>query len=310
MVGPGRAGAWLATVLLAAAPAQACQWVRRAEVPVRVIEGFPIVPAEIGGMPVSMLLDTGAQGHLVLPEAASSLGLRGVPGRTVRVFGTGGARDVAAVMLQGLALGGAAVPALMTPVIALPGVPRTAPALAGILGAPLLAAYDLDLDVPGGRIGLYDGRDCGATPPPIGPRMTILALDVTPEGEAFLPVRVNGENLLALLDTGARATLITERAARRLGLGAPISANTARGVDGEALPLQHVRAREMQVGNDLRLDVPISIAPLQLGRGDMLLGLDYLGQRRVWVSYATGRVAIALPDGLPGAAPSPAPSGR
>ncbi len=307
MVGPGWADAWLAALLLASAPAQACQWTRRAEVPVRVIEGFPIVPAEIGGMPVSMLLDTGAQGHLVLPEAAGSLGLRGVPGLTVRVFGTGGARNAPTVMLRGLTLGGAAVPALTTPVIALPGVPRTAPALAGILGAPLLAAYDLDLDVPGGRIGLYDGRDCSATPPPIGPRMTILALDVTPEGEAFLPVRVNGQSLLALLDTGARATLITEGASRRLGLvGAPISANTARGVDGEALPLQHVRAREMRVGDDLRLDVPISIAPLQLGRGDMLLGLDYLGQRRVWVSYATGRVAIALP----GAAPSPAPSSR
>ncbi len=269
---------------------------RRAEVPVRIVEGFPIVTASIGGRPVSLLLDTGAQGHLILPDAAAALGLSLIPGVRAPIIGTGGAREAPVVMLAGLQLGGAALPALPTPVSTLPVVPRMTPMLAGLLGAPLLDAYDLDLDVQAGRMGLYEAGGCGAAVPVLGPRMTVLPLAITPEREAFLSVRVNGEALVALLDTGSRATLLTEQAARRLGLRAPISANTASGVDGERLPLEHVRVREMAVGEDVRRDVPVSIAPLQLGRGDMLLGLDYLGLRRVWVSYATALLAIAVPS--------------
>ena len=129
--------------------------------------------------------------------------------------------------------------------------------------------------------------------------MTVLPLVVTPEREALLSVRINGQTLVALLDTGSRATLLTEQAARRLGLHAPISANTSRGVDGERLPLGHVRVREMAVGEDVRRDVPVSIAPLQLGRGDMLLGLDYLRQRRVWISYRHGAAGDRRCPALP-----------
>lgn len=279
---------------------------RRAEVPVRVRDGFPLVPATVGATPVTLLLDTGAQGMLVTPEAAAALGLPPDPGVTTRMFGTGGFRDVPNVVLQNLRLGGALVPAHSTPVAALPGVPTTEPPLAGLLGAPLLAAYDLDLDVPGGRMTLYESNGCGATPPPIPGPVTTLPLEVTPAGEAFLPVRINGETLLALLDTGSRATLLTTDAARRLGLAGPVSANTARGVDNAAMPLSHHRVREMRVGEDVVPNAPVSVAPLQLGRGDMLLGLDYLGRRRVWVSYRTGRVVIGLrPDAPASPAPSP-----
>ena len=285
----------LALALLAAAPAQAaCVFEKRAEAPLRLRDGYPLVPATIGGTPVTFLLDTGAQGMLITPEAAALLGLPPDPGVTTRMFGTGGARDVGNVILQGLRIGGAAAPSRSVPVASLPGAPVTEPPLAGLLGAPLLAAYDLDLDVPGGRMALYDAAGCGAAMPPVPQPATVLPLEVSPEGEAFVPVEINGQSLLALLDTGSRATLLTEQAARRLGLGGPVSANTARGVDGEALPLRHHRVREMRVGADVVMDAPVSVAPLQLGRGDMLLGLDYLGQRRVWISYASGRVVIGL----------------
>jgi hypothetical protein len=150
--------------------------------------------------------------------------------------------------------------------------------------------------VRAGRIGLYDAGACGSATPALGPRMTVVPLVITPAREALLSVRVNGQELVALLDTGSRATLLTQEAGRRLGLKAPVSANTARGVDGERLPLEHVHVRELAVGGDVRRNVPVSIAPLQLGRAEMLLGLDYMVHRRVWISYVTGQLAIALPD--------------
>lgn len=263
------------------APAAACRRVRVADLPLRLIEGYPIVPASIAGQPVSLLLDTGAQGMLVTPAIAAALALP-LHGMT-RIYGTGGSQEARVVQLPGLRLGGAAMPDQLAPVAPLPLALTINPPLAGLLGGSLLAHFDLELDVPAGRAALWSSEDCPA-PPLAG---TTLPIEVSRGGEPFVPVRVNGQTLLALLDTGSRATLLSQGAARRLGLSAPVSANTAPGVDGQLLSLEHVRVR-LSLGDEPPEDTPISIAPLQLERGDMLLGLDQLGRRPVWLAYGSG----------------------
>lgn len=263
---------------------------RRAEVPVRVRDGFAFVPASIGGASITLLLDTGAQGMLLTPGSVERLHLPVDPQAGTRLLGTGGVRIVPNVFLSGLRLGGLALPDSSVPVAALPGVPQTEPPLAGLLGGQFLLTYDLDLDVPHGRMALYDALGC-ATPPFPMP-YSVLPLSASPEGDVFVTVQVNGVSLLALVDTGSRASIITEQAAERLGLGGTGSANLARGVDGSTLPIRHVRAATLQVGMEVTANAPLSVSPLLLGRGDMLLGFDYLGRRRVWMSYRSGRVVI------------------
>ena len=244
-----------------------------------------MVPGTIGGVPFTFLLDTGAPGMLLMPRIAEALKLP--PGPVAQVLGTGGARQTAQVLLSGVAVGGAPVPSGPAPVTDLPGVPRTEPPLAGIIGATLAVAYDLDLDVPGGRLALHE-RQCPSPPLP----GDALPLVMTPEDGPLVQVEVNGQPLLAVIDTGSRATLLSQRAATRLGLSGPISANTARGVDGERLSLQHVTVRTLKLGSEVITDAPVSITPLQTDRADVLLGLDVLGRRRVWLSYGSGRVVI------------------
>ena len=77
-----------------------------------------------------------------------------------------------------------------------------------------------------------------------------------------------------------------------MGLGGTASANVARGVDGAAMPIRHLRIGTLQVGTNVLANAPVSVSPLQLGRGDMLLGLDYLRRRRVWISYRDGVVIM------------------
>ena len=267
-----------------------CARQRRAELPVQLRDGFAFVPASIGDAPVTLLLDTGAQGMLLTPGIVAALRLRVDPHAGTRMLGTGGVRDAPNVMLRGLRVGGIPLAGGSVPVAVLPGVPQTEPPLAGLLGGQFLGTYDLDLDVPHGRMALYDARDCLL--PPFSLPYSTLPLLFSPEGDAFVTVQVNGESLLALVDTGSRATIITERAAARLGLSGPGSANFARGVDGSTLPIRHLRVRTLQVGADVASDAPVSVSPLLLGRGDMLLGLDYLGRHRVWISYHTGRILI------------------
>ena len=261
----------------------------RADVALTVSEGFPFVPATIGGTPVTMLLDTGSDGMLVTPEAAALLRLPPDGTRTTRLFGTGGDRDAPNVVLAGVRVGGARLAPISAPVLALPLLPPADPPFAGLLGAPMLAEYDLDLDVPRGRMTLL-GPGC---PAPNLPGAAEVAL-VIRDREVLVPIQVNGVRLLALFDTGSRATIVTEAAAARAGLDrAPPSANTARGVDGTPLRIQHVRARTVQVAGPAMTDVPVSVAPLRLGRADMVLGLDIVGRQRVFVSFRTGRLVLA-----------------
>ena len=263
---------------------------KQGELPVQLRDGFAFVPASIGGVPVMLLLDTGAQGMLLTPDIVEAFRLPVDPRGGTRMLGTGGVRNAPNVMLRGLKVGGVPMADGSVPVAALPGVPQTEPPLAGLLGSQFLETYDLDLDVPHGRMALYGASGCAAPPFPLP--HSILPLNVSPEGDVFVTVQVNGEDLMALVDTGSRASILTEQAAQRLGLGGPGSANLARGVDGSTLPIRHLRVRRLQVGTEVIADAPISVSPLQLGRSDMLLGLDYLGRHRVWISYRTGRILI------------------
>lgn len=277
--------ALLAAPLLAAvAPARAdCE--RVAEMPIHLVEGYPLVPASIAGQDLTLLLDTGAQGMLIEPSVAASLRLplRGV----TRIFGTGGSQDARLVLLPGLRLGGAAMPATVAPVAPLPIDPRGAPApLAGLLGASLLSRFDVEIDVPHGRVALFLPDAC---PPPPG---LTLPLELSSAGEAYVPVRVNGQRLLAEIDTGSRASLLSLDAARRLGLDMPSSANTAAGVDGSRLPVGHVRVRFALGDAPEQADTPVSIAPIQIGPADMLLGLDQVGRQRVWLAYSRRQVSF------------------
>ena len=271
-------GVFLTTPAMAA-----CERTRIADLPLRLIESYPIVPAIIAGRPVSLLLDTGAQGMLITPAIAEALQLP-LAGMT-RIFGTGGSQDVRVVRLPGLRLGGAAMPEQLSPVAPLPLVLAMDPPLAGLLGASLLSRFDLELDVASARVTLWSQSGC---PPPPGPT---LRLEVSRAGEAFLPVQVNGLPLLAQLDTGSRSTILTAQSARRLGLGAPISANTAAGIDGERLPAGHATVR-LALGDLPAADTPITIAPIRLERGDLLLGLDVLARYRVFIAYAQGILVL------------------
>lgn len=266
-----------APAFLACAPAPA------ADMPLRLIDNFPIVPGSLAGRPVSWLVDTGAQGMLIVPALAEALALPS-SGMT-RVDGTGGSTIARVVRLPGLRLGGVAMPDQVAPVIALPGTLAADPPLAGLLGASLLSLFDLEFDLPAGRMALWP-QGCPA------PRGLSLAIELSPAREVLVPVRVNGQPLLALLDTGSRATILSAAAARRLRLDAPVSANTAAGVDGARLPIGHTRM-QLAFGDEPPADTPVSIAPLQLDRGDLLLGLDQLGRRRFWIRYAAGVVVFA-----------------
>ena len=213
------------------------------------------------------------------------------------LIGTGGSIRVGTGRLGGVRRGAASLPAQTVPSTPLPAATQSD----GLLGAPLALRYDIDLDLIGGTIGLYHARDC-AQAPLLPPPFTTVPLTAIATHALLVPVLVNGVRLSAILDSGSRATLLTPGAANRAGVSVLGGTGSAPGLDGHAVRARSARVTTLVVGYDQERGMQVGVAPIDLGGADMLLGLDWLRQRHVWVSVATKRLSIALRYDWPQAA--------
>lgn len=261
--------------------AESCE--TRALLGLRIADGFPVVLAEIGSVLVSVIVDTGSEGNLLTAEAARRLDLpRGM--QTV-IRGTGGDRVVETAVVKDWRLGRLTLPEETDPLQDVPGLPAVRPPVAGLIGLQALAAFDVDLDFVSGQMALADP----CTP---APRMI---LPIGPDGS--VPVQINGIILRGLLDTGSRGTLLTLEAARRLGLNAPIAASTARGIDGNSRPLRYVTLDRLSIGPDTETQMKASVSDFSFGAIEVLIGMDFLQHRRVWIAAGHTQLGFLPPAG-------------
>jgi predicted aspartyl protease len=118
-----------------------------------------------------------------------------------------------------------------------------------------------------------------------------------------LAASVDGHPFRAILDTGASMSLITRPNALRAGVTVQMleqdSAVPSHGLGTEAVMMRRHIFGEVQIGSERLKQTAMLVGGTLLGGGDMLLGLDYLGSRRVWLSYAMRQLFIA--DPTPGA---------
>jgi predicted aspartyl protease len=168
------------------------------------------------------------------------------------------------------------------------------PGVGGLIGGDLLSDYDVELDVSERQVRLWKASACRADQLPwSGPRATLSA-HVTLGNRLVVPVAINGQPVDALLDTGSSISLLSTGAAR--GLGArPTSADpvtSIHGVDGGSAIVRFHRFASMDVGRDHVANPLIAVGETQFVSPEMLLGLDYLKGRKIWISYQTQQVVM------------------
>jgi len=275
-------------------------------IPVGLAQGIPIALVSINGHPASMVLDSGAERSLVSIAAVSRLGLRLDHTRISMTRGIGGGAANFDVRLDGLQLGRLAVPVRSAAMAALQVAPDAGPPPDGLLGGDVLSEFEIDLDLPHRRVTFYRGRLCPGEGPPWPGEAVALPAARSALDRLFIPVTLDGHAMRALLDTGASGSLVDTGAAAAAGL--PIAASpadpeaTLSGANSSPISARLHRFATLQVGPTtvrgpwlvaMRLPIP----PGEPGyNGDLVLGSDYFLTRRVWLSYATGRIFIAQPD--------------
>ncbi len=285
---------WLA----AACPVFACQVDQRAEVPLDVAAGSILVPVVVEGRPAGFVLDTGAERTMVSETAAGQLGLARDEWVATTMHGVGGDVRRRNAVPRSMALGG--VPLRRRTVagdlsLTVADLPAeiAGRSIAGLLGADLLASFDLDIDVPNRTLRLFTVRDCrGDFIPWPQPHGVIPAVQPVRD-VLLLPVTLDGTVLRAQLDTGSATTLILAPGIARLSLPPDPAGPAVRGVGRDSLGTTLHRFGRMQVGPVVETDRTLPLArAFGLRVVDMLLGADWLQARRVWVSYATSQVFV------------------
>ena len=278
---------------------------RKAELPLQVRTGVPIVGASVNGQPMLMLVDTGVDSTVLAVAAAQRAGLARDPRGDIGLAGVSGILPMAGARARRVQIGEAVLedwPVAVGPIVlpALDGQP-----LDGLLGTSVLSEFDVDLDLPNERMTLYRARPCPAARPPWREAYRQVA-QVTTDGSdtrrLLMPLRLNGVRFTALLDTGTSFTTVSRRVAEAAGVteGDLVRAQTlvsASGAPG-GFRTRIQRFGELRVGDDVRHGPVVLVGDLP-GTFDALLGGDYLATRRVWLSFATGQVFVSEGLGQP-----------
>jgi len=126
-------------------------------VALKMTRGAPItVEARLNGVPVTLIVDTGADRTVISPEVIERAGLGNQGGSPVQVVGVTGTTTATLVTVPLLDIAGARIGPIVVVAHALPQSFRGSSALAvdGLLGRDVLDVFTLSVDTASGRATL------------------------------------------------------------------------------------------------------------------------------------------------------------
>lgn len=288
--------------------ASGCQLTKEAQLPLVERSRRFLVEAEINGQKRLFVVDSGAWKSALSPDVADALNLPVDRTGAQRVSGVGQTitpeypRVVASIRLGGEQWTDLRLPVTGQRTFTSFGEPN----LAGILGADILSRYDVELDFPAQTMTLYTARNCLGRFAPWRGDYQAYSPDYTPHHTFLMDMALDGHAIRAVLDTGAGASLVSSDAALRAGIDGAVLARdrvgSGQGVSGASFETYVHRFSTVQIGKRIFRNTNMLIGNTFFPRGiDMLLGMDFLKWRRVWLSYSTGWVFMQWsgPSGSP-----------
>jgi len=265
--------------------------------------GHPVVLVSIDGLaPRRFVIDTAASSTTIMPKLRAEM-----PGLVAKLSddpldGAAGRSDVETTVVKQVEVAGHLFrsPELML----LPPGPTDRLGTDGILGADIIADFAVEMDMPARRwrmtpkveAGMLDGLS--ASVPFVlddmrAPRLTI---------------RLNGVEVPAILDTGARGTIINWAAAKAIGLSQDspglAKATDIKGATNHAMasveaPIDALAIGDARVeGRKVRIaDLSIfKVLGFTLDQPAVILGIDMFADRRFVIDHPGLRLHISPPS--------------
>lgn len=287
-------------LILLVIPAALCATASRAEVPLTWdATGHIMVPARIDGKgPYPFMLDTGADETGVYAWFALAHALP--KGHMSKLSGAVGTQTETTTMIDTLSVDSRTIRQIQADTITnrADGVK-----IAGIMGVDLMGGYLTVLDTGCGTAALLPldtdpAKAAGSHP------VFLDAGGVKDGKQLTFPVTINGVAGVAILDTGARSTMVNIRFAKAAGADITSPAFT-RGAAVRGATTQSVTSRTGPIGTIrfagiTRSDVTARVVDLpvfaDMGLSDrptVNIGMDMLRDLRLTVDYRHHRIAFA-----------------
>jgi tetratricopeptide (TPR) repeat protein len=296
-----------ALAALASIPAGAhasCKVDRLAELPVTMTSGYkPMVSAKINGMDAQFIADSGAFYSLISPGVAAAAGLHTYAApHNFRLSGIGGETNASVAKVKDFTLAGLPIHNIEFL------VGGSDFGNAGLIGQNVLGLADVEYDLPHGAIRLMRSKDCGGADDlaywvekgGVFSMMKIMSLTEA-RFHTVGTVYVNGQALRATFDTGASRTMLTRKAAARLGVKPDgpgvIEAGASRGLGRRIARSWIAPFQSIKIGDEEIRNIRLFIADTELGEADMLIGADFFISHRVYVDNAAHRIFFTYTGG-------------
>jgi predicted aspartyl protease len=294
-------GGVVALLGLAATGASAdCVYTRAAVFPLAP-ELRPTIDVTVNGAHVLFVVDTGAEGSSVTPEAVLSLQLLHDRHHRTTIMTLDGKETRDNVIVRQLEIGDLKYNELSVAVVPMGRLNSHEP-LAGILGADVLSDFDIEVDMPRRTLTFYHVSGCEfARPPWTGRYQTVRAL-MTHRGRLLFPIDIDGHPLTALFDTGSDHVVLSHAAALGLGLteaalASDPSTRSTSGGHNVYVVRRHVFGA-IRIGDEVFHNQAIDIADVDIGDADLLVGAGYQKSRRFFLSYSTNALFIQREQSL------------
>ncbi len=297
---------WLISGASTAAVA-GCRMELVSHLPLTPAHSHVTVPVVLDGKTAQMIFDTGAYTTNISLKAVQRLGLppmrdeerdpHGKQGYLGWVGGIGGSRVATAVTAQTVDIGG-----LHGRNYNFIASDTDFPEADGLLSIDLISKFDVDLDFVENQIILYRAAgDCSA--PAAFLSSPLYTIPLRAFGEDRRPrvnIVVNGQNVIAMIDTGASHTAIFRQTAERVGLTTPQTGPQPKQFAGGVGPRRVSRTRQtaqsVAIGDLEFNNMPVDVLDdSSLGEVEMLLGADFQRKVHLWISYSSHSLIMQYP---------------
>ena len=288
----------LAFALPAKAQGQQCVLDRFSALPITTIpDGRFTVPAVLNGRKLDFLVDTG--GVVATIERDQAFNLHLATNYTPRTLkGVAGNSLIYVAVLETFSLGrleGTKLAAYIDN--------RLPAGVDGTLSPDMMRHYDVDIDLLRGTLSLFSQKHCvGKVVYWTKSGYVALPMEVESDGHIRVPVTVDGAKVTALLDTGARNSIISMSLAKKIG----VSENSpdlklVRGSTGpnntlsDALNKKYDYPFKLLDFNGIAVSNPhlqiVSDGYLPKGM-DMLVGVSILRRLHLYIAYGEEKLYI------------------
>jgi predicted aspartyl protease len=317
----------------AAAPS-ACRLVQMAELDADLTGHQLHVAGEINGQPARIMIDSSGNASMIWRPSAKRYGLHLRDASQVRFVGVGGESYVQQAEVETLKIG-----SFEAHKITLPVAGEAEWTTDMILGVNFFAAVAIEFDLPHRKVRLLQGPGC--TPPQFAYwARTFAEVDLTSKpadsGAFHLKVQLNGQDVDAILDSGAAISTVSVEDAARVGVthsdAEPGSDHAVSGIgpatvegwtgafDSFAIGAEAIRHTHLRVANlqknlkDVRVGSRLARQVYRMT--PMIIGVDFLlshrvivvsPERKMYFTYEGGPVFQTMAPPAPASAPSPDP---